>query len=870
MSRAKIRPQDAVSHLYHFCSSILNTEYVNLHPEFQYETKLAIDNTISVRGKVFLPNAITPELRAFTGSQYWKTKKLARADVAFEAYVKLYEAGLLNANLLYLKPEDDDVFKDYQKIEKRPSLVSIPQQYDPWLEIVERWRNKEPLHETTIHIKISSGELFRMAMVLPQHIPQLPSLDLYPSTTTMATLEFAESSEIRPDDEGRDFRENWTKLLLGSVFATRWPEEEDPVWLTWFSKPVIGTSGMTTAIQEREHALDGYVEMDTTKDYPDLKELNQFSIIRDRTKPTQTYTFHGVERRPVIQDDGSEGPEEPHFKLLKLPKKVDLMRPFPPNQPAESTNYLYVRSAVCDVDGLPWYHCQFARFIPSIMHHVERELVANHLNEQIFASSFKFQSLEHLKTAITTSAAQETENYQRLEFFGDSILKMYTTVHLLAQHMNWHEGYLSHAKDSLVSNRRLAIAAVQSGIAFYIRTQPFPVNKWKPPTIYSVSKSKPPGERDISSKTLADVIEALLGAAFFDGKEESIVHLLNMLLPELRWTPLSQRHQILFDAAHVAAAASGFRLPAYFSILVSTVGYEFRLPYLLLTAVTHPSCLSHDLIPSYQRLEFLGDSMLDFIVTSCIREHASNLTVGGMHLVRTTVVNADFLAFCCMNNTIPVPHVEIVSGMHDLDFASVETNRDMAIWHFMRHNHAYELVKAQKATFARFQRLREDISSALNGGSAHPWTLLAGLDAPKFFSDLIESILGAIYIDSSGSEEKCIQFLEHVGIMPYLKRLLNGGIKVISPKEELNLMTADYRIEYTQDFPKPGKVYCADGAQDGEMEGGRKWTVTVAIYPNSYDQYDCREWTVVGETSKIEAEMRAAEMAIHSLRGLEA
>ena len=44
--------------------------------------------------------------------------------------------------------------------------------------------------------------------------------------------------------------------------------------------------------------------------------------------------------------------------------------------------------------------------------------------------------------------------------------------------------------------------------------------------------------------------------------------------------------------------------------------HTFEHPALLIEAVTHPSCGSKAY--SYQVLEFLGDAVLDFIVTVCI------------------------------------------------------------------------------------------------------------------------------------------------------------------------------------------------------------------------------------------------------------
>ena len=78
---------------------------------------------------------------------------------------------------------------------------------------------------------------------------------------------------------------------------------------------------------------------------------------------------------------------------------------------------------------------------------------------------------------------ERTVNYQRLEFLSDSILKMLTSTRLMADHQTWHKGYLSRAKDHIVSNGRLAMAAQETALDKYILTKAFTGKKWKPPSI---------------------------------------------------------------------------------------------------------------------------------------------------------------------------------------------------------------------------------------------------------------------------------------------------------------------------------------------------------------------------------------------------
>ena len=170
-----------------------------------------------------------------------------------------------------------------------------------------------------------------------------------------------------------------------------------------------------------------------------------------------------------------------------------------------------LRASDCMVDKLPFIYSQFALFVPSILHRVEINMIAEDLCRNLL-SSVEFSDLSLVITAISTTASQESTNYQRLEFLGDSIFKTMVSLTLLATHLNWHEGVLSHQKDHIVSNANLARASLARGLDKYILTKPFTGHKWRP--LYSSDRlsEQVPSSRQLSTKTLADVVESLIGA----------------------------------------------------------------------------------------------------------------------------------------------------------------------------------------------------------------------------------------------------------------------------------------------------------------------------------------------------------------------
>ena len=75
-----------------------------------------------------------------------------------------------------------------------------------------------------------------------------------------------------------------------------------------------------------------------------------------------------------------------------------------------------------------------------------------------------------------------------------------------------------------------------------------------------------------------------------------------------------------------------------FSLIENKIGYTFENKYLLEKALTHSSYAYERKKESNEKLEFLGDSILEFISSIYIYENYYNLTEGEMTKVRASVV----------------------------------------------------------------------------------------------------------------------------------------------------------------------------------------------------------------------------------------
>ena len=74
------------------------------------------------------------------------------------------------------------------------------------------------------------------------------------------------------------------------------------------------------------------------------------------------------------------------------------------------------------------------------------------------------------------------------------------------------------------------------------------------------------------------------------------------------------------------------------------IGYEFKNKALLTQALTHPSYGGDHHVPHYQRLEFLGDAVLELYVSEALYRSYPSLTEGKLSRMRADLVRESTLA----------------------------------------------------------------------------------------------------------------------------------------------------------------------------------------------------------------------------------
>lgn len=378
--------------------------------------------------------------------------------------------------------------------------------------------------------------------------------------------------------------------------------------------------------------------------------------------------------------------------------------------------------------------------VPSIMHRVESMLLA--LNLKSFQrdhciSNVRIPTIKVLE-AMTTKKCQERFSLESLETLGDSFLKYAVSQKLFRENKYHHEGLLSIQKERMVSNNALYKLGCERKVQGFIRHECFDPKSWVIPGDYSgceleeVSlctslKIYVVGSRTMKSKVVADVVEGLIGAYLTTGGEVAAFLFMDWLGIEVDFVK-----EVPFDGKFIAQPK---RLVSV-NKLESILNYSFCDPSLLVEALTHGSYQLSETPRCYQRLEFLGDSVLDYLITYYMYTRYPGMSPGQLTDLRSSAVNNDCYALAA---------VKVGLHKHVLHMSSL-------------------LHEQIKIFFESFEHL--SLQSTCGWESETP--------VPKVLGDVIESLAGAIFVDSGYNKKtvwNCIRpILEPLATLETMKR----------------------------------------------------------------------------------------------------
>lgn len=853
---AVLTPLLAVSHLNHFCAVIpnsVNLPIYDIDPPDMPEGWHSFDPANRVVPPpypgpfgctVTLPRRLPAEFRIFSVDRIYPTKQSAYRHVAYKAYLALYHANLLNDHLLPLTSKveadlEEEVKNLLKDVEKRSSMASVTSQMNPWQdELTDTvW--------TATRVVIPGFSPIRMLtrVDLPSftageapvlYHPHKGRIDVELQVQGVARhsasdLQAAHESTRRLFWCLYGIRMQWDKFDFAYLFE---PAEEDPDRDVWDARrrwlrdlQGEGSSGddlfanAATFGQAFSHPAD-------------------ITWIRDGFPHGKVYRFLGWKHDPLSEEElqdfmarYSRMPEiEITYPLLhveELPQRRNFLQPLPSISDAPlRRSFLPPQSS--RVVLLSQVQCDHAILIPSIIRHISIAATAVSLRGSLLTGTPLYHiPFSRLITAITAPVAQGHVNYQRLETLGDAVLKFVVSMHLIATYPFWHEGYLTRRKDHAVSNSRLAKEAIRLSLYKWIVRDRFTPRKFKPQyfTMGEVneitedvvagdsSQGTPKAPEDLSTKMLADVAEALIGAAFLHGGYNLGIECTRLfdlgIDPKAGWQPLEVYIEKTLSCVETAD------VPTPMTDIERMLGYTFTHKLLLVEAITHASYQFDLRTVSYERMEFLGDSVLDMVITDHLYHYpGKQFTPGQMHIRKSAVVNMHFLTYVCFKCSLEkdasLPRPTRNGIVMD------EETQEICLYQCLLHSSPI-VFDQQRATLARYRKVKDEIEEALLRGPTFPWAALTRLQAPKFFSDMIESIIGAVYLDSRGNMDVVRQVLRKLGIMQQLERNLKDDVDVLHPLTRVHIWAARQQKELTSEFEEErGHVTCTIAVEGRE------------------------------------------------------
>ncbi|XP_035894675.1 endoribonuclease Dcr-1 [Anopheles stephensi] len=282
-----------------------------------------------------------------------------------------------------------------------------------------------------------------------------------------------------------------------------------------------------------------------------------------------------------------------------------------------------------------------------------------------------------------------------------------------------------------------------------------------------------------------------------------------------------------------ATARELARLLEGFDVFEQVLDYRFKDRSYLLQAMTHASYSPNRLTDCYQRLEFLGDAILDYLITRHLYEDRRQHSPGALTDLRSALVNNTIFA------SLAVRH-----GFHKY-FLHLSPGLQEVIDRFVR----IQQENGHRITEEEYYLPGEDDELGELGGITAQDGMADGrgigeaedVEVPKALGDVFESIAGAIFLDSDMSLDTVWKVYRKM-MGPEIEKFSSSVPK--SPIRELLEMEPE-----TAKFGKPEKL--ADG---------RRVRVTVEVFGKG-------TFRGIGRNYRI-AKCTAAKCALRQLKKL--
>lgn len=390
--------------------------------------------------------------------------------------------------------------------------------------------------------------------------------------------------------------------------------------------------------------------------------------------------------------------------------------------------------------------------LPAIIHRIESNLIALDACKLLGLTIQPDLALEALTKDSDNTGDHDQEqinfqggmgnNYERLEFLGDCFLKLATTIALYTLYPDCNEFEYHVERMLMIANKNLMNTAVDMRLQEYVRSKAFNRRDWYPKGLKLSRGKATVGEQKhcLALKSIADVCEALIGAAYLTYDEDRNF---DMAVKAVSVVVKSKKHQMTSFADYHAA----YVMPPWQSEpgtaahrelarqIAEITGYHFKSPPLARSAFKHKSYpRSFEDLPDYDRLEFLGDALLDMVIVDHLFKRFPGADPQWLTEHKMAMASNQFFGLLCVK-----------LGFH----------RHIQLFHQQVQANIQDYVrKLEEAEIAAEMDTKE---------SGRPLAVNYWVDVdspPKCLPDVLEAYVGAVFVDSGYDFDTVRSFFE--------------------------------------------------------------------------------------------------------------
>lgn len=577
--------------------------------------------------------------------------------------------------------------------------------------------------------------------------------------------------------------------------------------------------------------------------------------------------------------------------------------------------------------------------------------------------------------ALAAPQTQLVHDYRRLECLGDSLLKLLSTLYIVINYQHYDEGSMSKARSHIICNKHLSETACKLHIPRYLWCETYQIRRSLPMRLqteciektisdkqladviesilgayyihirYRYEKGMEPfaempsesPEKEVpvdaamaSSSPLASQSQKRKGSPYLGECWKGVMVQMGVVpkdavLPNVTEYISDATRLRTADSEHLMEEnASSVELRESLNTLQKVLGYKFSDESLLIEAITHSSYLPTKkagtvegallLRPDrscFERLEFLGDALIDFVVTNYLfnyprvkgpwteREKSfeaealptnpedpacSLLSPGAITSFRCFAVNNKrfslIAAYYRLHQHIFFNSTALTEDMENIN-KSLEGRSLEELMHAINQSIVKDDVTLQHGAdvIAAMSSAGPEVSEGADLMNAPSSTFPFGIASTKkrsgatsLLADVFEAITAAIFIDAEGDMGTIENLMHNWVIGPVLVPALKDYERLRREKREAEAVALRTETSLwagfidtqgrTDDSPDDGVKLTP-----GELELAAKWTPDkhpVSIFNEVISLIDCK--CVEYDVDQTEDDLKVCNIIVHPER----